>query len=311
MALLGNYSVLNKGPIFQIGGNTIAQSPGNWENPGRNRNRFTALSPFCATPNGYVPPYCFVIAQKSGGMATYTTINGEGSITAANLAAGINLVATLAGDGTISSATGALVVSAVATILSSGTISSANLSGKLEAIATLAGTGSVTAAIGALASLLATLPGTGTISNALMTAIGSMSGDIQVNSTATITNESLATAVWNSLAADFNDAGTMGELLNGAGGGSSPSTIADAVRTELAPELALIDVAISSRASAATIAIIEKILRNKSVTDPTTGIMTIYDDDGVTPLLSADTFENVDGTQPYRGQGADRRDRLE
>ena len=33
------------------------------------------------------------------------------------------------------------------------------------------------------------------------------------------------------------------------------------------------------------------ILKNKTVTDPTTGIMIIYDSDGVTPLLSAQLYE--------------------
>lgn len=53
------------------------------------------------------------------------------------------------------------------------------------------------------------------------------------------------------------------------------------------------------------------ILRNKTVTDPATGVVTVYDDDGVTPLYTADLWENAAGTQGYRGQGADRRERLE
>lgn len=47
---------------------------------------------------------------------------------------------------------------------------------------------------------------------------------------------------------------------------------------------------------------------NKLVTDPTTGVATLYDDDGATPLETSDMFEDVAGTQPYRGQGAERRD---
>ena len=58
------------------------------------------------------------------------------------------------------------------------------------------------------------------------------------------------------------------------------------------------------------VTLIEKIQRNKLVTDPTAGTLTIYDDDGVTPLVSSTIYENVAGTQPYRGQGVDRRDRL-
>lgn len=56
---------------------------------------------------------------------------------------------------------------------------------------------------------------------------------------------------------------------------------------------------------------IEKALRNKMITDPDTGIMTVYDDDGVTPLWTAQIFEDADGTQTYRRDGIERRERLE
>jgi hypothetical protein len=56
--------------------------------------------------------------------------------------------------------------------------------------------------------------------------------------------------------------------------------------------------------------LIEKIQRNRLETDPTAGTLTIYDDDGVTPLVTAPIYEDIAGTQTYRGQGVDRRDRL-
>lgn len=52
------------------------------------------------------------------------------------------------------------------------------------------------------------------------------------------------------------------------------------------------------------------ILQNKTVTDPVTGIMTVYDADGVTPLLVAQLYEGVTTATPYRGAGAERRERL-
>lgn len=54
-----------------------------------------------------------------------------------------------------------------------------------------------------------------------------------------------------------------------------------------------------------------KILRNKTVTNPTNGLMVVFDDDGVTPLFTAQLYEDVGETQPYRGQGAEVRERLE
>ena len=51
------------------------------------------------------------------------------------------------------------------------------------------------------------------------------------------------------------------------------------------------------------------VLMNKMVTDPTTGIMTLYDDAG-NPLLTAQLYEDAAGLQTYRGKGAERRERL-
>lgn len=59
------------------------------------------------------------------------------------------------------------------------------------------------------------------------------------------------------------------------------------------------------------LAFIEKALRNKMITDPTTGVATLFDDDGSTVLATADLYESTDTAQPYRGQGVQRRERLE
>jgi hypothetical protein len=58
------------------------------------------------------------------------------------------------------------------------------------------------------------------------------------------------------------------------------------------------------------VSLIEKILRNKTVTDPLSGIMTVFDDDGSTVLLTANIWQNASGTVPYSGSGVDKRDRL-
>ncbi len=55
---------------------------------------------------------------------------------------------------------------------------------------------------------------------------------------------------------------------------------------------------------------IHQLAGNKMVTDPATGIMTIYDTDGVTPLYTAQLYEDAAGTQTYRGQGAERREKI-
>jgi hypothetical protein len=53
---------------------------------------------------------------------------------------------------------------------------------------------------------------------------------------------------------------------------------------------------------------IRKHQTNRLETDPVTGVATLYEDDGVTPLETSDMFEDVAGAQPYRGRGAERRD---
>ena len=66
--------------------------------------------------------------------------------------------------------------------------------------------------------------------------------------------------------------------------------IADEVRNELSVELGEILNA-------------KFILQRKRVLDPATGIFTIYDDDGVTPLFTAQTYKDAAGTQPFDGEG--------
>jgi hypothetical protein len=57
------------------------------------------------------------------------------------------------------------------------------------------------------------------------------------------------------------------------------------------------------------VSVTRKILANRMETDPDTGVLTIYDDDG-SVLITASIFEDVAGVQAYRGQGAERRNKL-
>jgi len=58
------------------------------------------------------------------------------------------------------------------------------------------------------------------------------------------------------------------------------------------------------------VVLIEKILRNRTQTDPVAGTITVYDDNGTTILFVANLWENVSATQAYRGRGSERRERL-
>lgn len=121
-------------------------------------------------------------------------------------------------------------------------------------------------------------------------AVGVMSGSTVDNTG--LTPASVAQAVWNAILG----AASAGDLLQGAGAAGNPW---------------LSDLGgYSSSQAGGIVKIIQRILQNKQVTNPTTGKMTVYADDGVTPLFEADLFENVAETTPYRGQGAEVRGKL-
>lgn len=158
----------------------------------------------------------------------------------------------------------------------------------VSAIATINGSSSVSANVVAVLNAAASIDGTSTTTGILIAdgyAVATLDGfssltlttyatgtlSAEITPFSTLSPESLAASVWASLAADNSGAGSMGEAL-----------------------------------SFAHIA-----LRNKTVTDPTAGTITIYDTDGTTVLYMADLFENAAGTIAYAGAGAERRERLE
>ena len=53
-----------------------------------------------------------------------------------------------------------------------------------------------------------------------------------------------------------------------------------------------------------------QVLKNRTVTNPITGIKTVYERDDVTPRETAPIWEDVAETQPYRGRGIDSEGRL-
>jgi hypothetical protein len=204
--LLGNYSIFNKNPIrFSAG--TLAESFTKGPTKGQKRNFYAgeatvvsgaSIADKNSFPNGYVIPYAWMQSPKAGGLATYNTIDGTGTVTNGNLAGGLNGDADLTGSGDITNAELALIVSAVAALTGAGALTG-DILGKLEAAANLTGAGAITTAnLGALADLVAALTGTGTAS-ADIVAKAFMSADI------TVTGDILSTAniaeyVWNGVA---------------------------------------------------------------------------------------------------------------
>ena len=303
MALIGNYSVLSKHPGLSMAGESVlglSKNRDNFNKTSGMRNFYmqdgysTEICDKTAFPNGYIPPYTWVLPQKSGGMASYTIIIGSGAITFSNLAGGINISSgsNISGSGTITDAGLGLIVSGVAMLSGSGVLT-ADIVGTLEAVSILVGSGSFTAALGAIADCMALVYGSGSISGTSI-ATGWVSADI-TPFTAT-SPEAIAAKVWQSIAADFNTAGTMGAKMNAASAAGDPWT-------------AELPGSYPEGSAGFIIYLITQILKNKMITDPSTGIMTVYDDAGGI-LLQAQLYEDAAGMQTYRGQGSERREKL-
>ncbi len=248
-------------------------------------------------PSGAEPPNCWVMPPKGGGLACFNGIAGEGDLAAA-LALGKDLTAALTGSGEISAASLSLIVSFAAELAGSGDLS-ADMRGAVQLAANLAGAGDITAALGVIAWCMAELTGSGTLDGSNLKGLAHLAAEIL--SYGELTPEGLRDAVWKATAASFNDSGTMGAKLNSAAsGGVDLNALADAVWDHADA------VSVSTK-----LALLEKILRNKSITDPATGEFVLYDDNGVTELFRVPLWEDAAGTVPYQGQGAERKERLE
>lgn len=218
--LLGNYSLANKNPGREFGQDIAGKfwKASTFQTKFLTEDRATDYSPYSGLPYGYSNGASFVLPQKAGAIASRMTATG--TVSSAQGQNGYPLTSDLTGTGTISNAAGGLIVEMVAALVGSGTLS-ASVIGQLEAVATLAGSGSITAAASALAGMVADLVGSSTITAADETGLGEMVANIYVNeSQATV--DQIVTGVWEAIAAEHNNPGTMGEAMNGAGSAGNP-----------------------------------------------------------------------------------------
>ena len=144
----------------------------------------------------------------------------------------------------------------------------------VPAVATIAGTSTVTGNANAPVAAMATLTGTGAMTGTTR-AVG--------HAAATLAGVAGSTATPSAVGHCEADITPYAEL--------SPQSLAESVWGHN------------------TAAIIEATLRNRTVTDPDAGTITVYDANDQ-PLLVADLWQDADGTIAYAGAGAERRDRL-
>ena len=221
--ILGNYSILNKNPnrtIVPLGNLNM----GSIVKPSLMRGFYTSeadsgrLDHACI-PTGTEPPYVSMFAPKGGELSSTTGLKGTGDLSS-SLILGKYMEANLSGSGSLM-ASMSLITSLTAALTSTGSISG-SLSLTLGLAANLAGSGDLSGSLSLLVPLLANLVGSGSLS-------GNLKGTADLNATIYVnqseaTVQQLVEGVWNALAADYNNSGTMGQKLNAAGTAGDPWT---------------------------------------------------------------------------------------
>lgn len=193
-----------------------------WTQSGRMDN--CAISQGYGTHGGLISypddmnvPYSYHPMQTAGRMASYSTIIGDGEISA-NMLLTLQAIADLQGSGNVEGL-GGLIVQLFANIAGSGQVSNADMQAFLLMVASISGQGDIDADISALAQLISNITGQGNSSSTL-TGTGNISADILAYGE--LTPEGIRDSIWNALSTQYDKAGTMGEKLNDAGSASNP-----------------------------------------------------------------------------------------
>lgn len=175
--------------------------------------------------------------------------------------------------------------------------------------AELTGTGTVAATAALVISMAAALTGTGA---AAATIIG------RINVGADLTGDGELTAALNgyaALVASITGTGDIDATISAKGDMEADITSSGSVLTTANVASAVwgadLSALYSGNQAGALVYIAQQILRNKTKTDPATGVMTVYADDGTTVLLTANVYADASGTTPYDGTtGINLKDRL-
>lgn len=240
MPLIGNRSVLNKSPgrFLNTGVATLRST---FNKHGMQRNAYEVFNDKYGIPVGHLAPSAWVLPKIGGGMSS---INSAGMVISpvALAVGGITTTAEATITIQIADAAGQLISSgngtATLSILTNAPLLTASIGGTGSAILTI--TGDVSQ-IGAEANISGSSTITVTVSNATAYplndasplrdgsasfqlsgtlnpyAIGQMIGS--TIDSGVLTADSISSAVWNAILADFNENGTAGKALATAGAG--------------------------------------------------------------------------------------------
>lgn len=213
-------------------------------------------------PDGNYPPVTWRLPLKAGAISSRYKLSGETSLVyngVLGYPASINIL----GTGAINNAEGGLLAYLVSTLIGSGTLSGNTVGGLLilldlvgsgildgtlsdgitreDILADLVGQGLLTSDIAGGVTIASDFIGNADLIGALgalagavcdIISLGGLSGSTSakgflyadITPFTALSPETLAASVWNSVASQFNDSGTMGNKLNGAGSAGDPWT---------------------------------------------------------------------------------------
>lgn len=221
MALIGNNSLQNRTPSKIFTGGVASGTSEILSTSGSMKNRhYGGFATNSATPNGYLAPGSWVLPMKSGSMSSYTVSTGAIANTVAVMYAGRNLEGTATGTMVLTNAQLDQVIAMIASALLSMSVANGGLSAavSMDASALLA-IQTLSAQLGGIfdvtASSLMTMNPAVT-----MTALANM--DAEAGGPTPLSPEGLAAAILNSILADYNDSGSVGEALNNVGAAGNP-----------------------------------------------------------------------------------------
>ena len=232
MALIGNYSLLNRAAYKQFATGVSSGYVACTVPPSSLKNRlYGGFDSKSATFTGYLHPMSYVLPMKSGAMGSFVQSNGVAINVVAQLYAGLNIEGTSLVSISVTNAQLDQIVALVA----SGLMSIVSANGGLSAAVGMdAVTNLVISVNSAQLGGIFDVSASGSMSIspvAMLTALAHI--EAEAGGPTPLSPEGLALAVWAANSSANNAAGSMGELLNGAGGGSSPSAVAAAVWDEL------------------------------------------------------------------------------
>ena len=206
-----------------IRGATFTGSPALFLNVNKNmRGQYTVFPKTAAYPSGYSTGGALAMPYVAGGLSSWQAViqlTGQGNALSGGPMIGTGALS-LSSDGGLS-----LVIS-----LSGNGDIAVSVDGNVALTIGMAGNGDFTVTGAGGLSMIVPVAGSGSIA---LTGDGNLKGNLDMEGSWTpfteLSPENLATAVWSALAADNNVAGTMGDLLNAAGGGGISGAVIDQI----------------------------------------------------------------------------------